>query len=403
MADDDGPPAQMPTGVPPTPPNPEGPPPRDPHVPPQEPPPDVGGVAAALTAPYGQPGHPIRRTGPLYVGFVGAIGALLAFYLLQLLGELSQVLTLVGVSAFLAMGLDPLVRFLQRRGLRRGQAVMVVFLLLLLVVSAFASAVLPVLITQITDFSSELPDTIDSLQNSRLFRDLEEDYGIITEASAQLRQRLTSGETVTQLFGGLLGAGRAVLSGFASTITVLVLTLYFLASLPHITDAGYRLVPASRRPRVRLLGDEIIRRIGGYVAGQTAVAFINGALTFIILMVVGVPYAAVLAITVGLLGLIPLIGATLGAVVVVLAGLAVSWQVSVGLAIYYLIYQQVENYVIAPRIMARTVSVPGAIALIAALAGGSLLGILGALIAIPIAAGLLLIIQEVILPRQERL
>jgi len=110
----------------------------------------------------------------------------------------------------------------------------------------------------------------------------------------------------------------------------------------------------------------------------------------------------VLSITVAILGIIPLVGATLGAVIVVLVGLFQSWQIGVAIAVYYLLYQQIENYVIAPRIMARTVSVPGAVALIAALAGAALLGVLGALIAIPIAAAILLVIQEVTIPRQEQ-
>jgi predicted PurR-regulated permease PerM len=353
-------------------------------------------------APFGIPGRPMTNSGPFYFGFVFATGALLAYYLLQLVGHLSQVLTLIGVALFIAMGLDPVVRFLQRRGVSRGRSVAVVFLLLIFAVSAFAAAVLPSLIKELTEFTNSLPDTVDNLQNSDFFRRLDEDYGVVTNASEQLRQRVTSGETVAQVFGGVLGAGRAVLSGFFSAITVLVLTLYFLASLPSMLDSVFKLVPASRRPRSRALGDEIVRRIGGYVAGQTAVAFINGVLTFAILMFLDLPYASVIAVLVFLLGLIPLIGATIGAVIVTLVGFTDSWQVALGLAIYYIVYQQIENYVIAPRVMARTVSVPGSIALIAALAGGSLLGILGALVAIPLAAGLLLIVQEVVLPRQER-
>ena len=203
------------------------------------------------------------------------------------------------------------------------------------------------------------------------------------------------------LFGGVLGAGKAVVSGTFSAFTVLVLTLYFLASLRSITEACYRLVPASRRDRVRLLSDEIMRRVGGYVAGQIGVASINGVCTYILVTALGLPYGLVLAITVAGFGLIPLVGATIGALVVILVALFDSWQTGLGVTLYYLFYQQLENYVIAPRIMARTVSVPGAVAVIAALAGGALLGVLGALIAIPIAAGILLVIQEVVMPRQE--
>lgn len=181
---------------------------------------------------------------------------------------------------------------------------------------------------------------------------------------------------------------------------MLVLTLYFLASLHTMTEAAYRLVPASRRDRVRRLADEITRRIGAYVAGQVAVASINAVGTYILLTILGLDYRVVLAVTVGLLGVIPLVGATLGALVVILVALFHSWQYALIVAVYYLIYQQLENYVIAPRIMSRAVAVPGSVAVVAALAGGSLLGVLGALVAIPLAAGLLLLVQEVVVPRQ---
>lgn len=181
-------------------------------------------------------------------------------------------LTLVGVAAFLAIGLDPLVRILQRRGLGRGISVAVVFLLVILVFGGFIAAVVPTVISQSGELTKSLPDTIDNLRRSSFIHQLDEDYGVITNASDQLRKKLSDGATVMSLFGGVLGAGRAVLSGFVSTFTVLVLTLYFLASLHTIAEAGYRMVPASRRPRVRALGDEIIRRIGGYVAGQVLVA-----------------------------------------------------------------------------------------------------------------------------------
>lgn len=352
---------------------------------------------------FGRPGPPINRQGPFYIGFVGGIGVLLAWNLLKLIASLSAVLTLVAVAAFLAIGLDPLVRFLQRRGLGRGAAVAVVFLGVLAIFGGFIAAVVPTVVTQAGELTDSLPDTLDNLRKSRVIRQLDADYGIISNASDQLRARLSDGGTVMSLFGGILGASRAVLSGFVSTITVLVLMLYFLASLHTIAEAGYRMVPASRRPRVRALGDEIIRRIGGYVAGQVLVATINAVCTFILLTILGVPYSLVLAMTVGILGIIPLVGATLGAVVLVLVGLFQSWQVGVIIAVYYVIYQQVENYLIAPRIMSRTVSVPGAVALIAALAGAALLGVLGALIAIPIAAAILLIIQEVAIPRQDRM
>ena len=136
--------------------------------------------------------------------------------------------------------------------------------------------------------------------------------------------------------------------------------------------------------------------------GQLSVATINGICSYVMMKVVGIPYAAVLAVTVGVLGLIPMVGATLGALLVVVVALFVSGTAAVIVTVYYVLYQQLENYVISPRVMQRTVAVPGAITVIAALAGAALLGVLGALMAIPVAAGLLLVYQQVLVPRQEK-
>jgi predicted PurR-regulated permease PerM len=354
------------------------------------------------TSEYGRPGLPLNRTHPFYLGFLGATGALIAYWLLNLLPQLSSVLTLLVVALFLALGLEPLVSGLERRGLKRGVAVTIVFIGVIVVFAGFVSAIVPAVVTQAGTLTAAAPDLVQSFQNSNLVQRLDQKYGLIQSITEQIQARLANGDTVLQLFGGVYGAGTKVISGAFSTFTVLVLTLYFTASLRSMKEAAYRLVPASRRPRVRLLADEILRRVGGYIAGQVGVATINGMFTFVGLTVLQLPYALVLAIVVAMFGLIPLVGATLGAVVIVVVALIHSWQYAVIVAIYYVVYQQVENYVIAPRIMARTVSVPGAVAVVAALAGGTLLGIVGALIAIPVAAGLLLIIQEVWVPRQAR-
>lgn len=376
-------------------------------VPPVQPRPDAPVLPAGSPLDpdgprYGLPGVPLSRGHPFYIGFMGGFGVLVAYFLLGLLGRLTSVLTLVVIALFLALALDPLVRWLQAQGLGRGAAVAVVFVGVLTLFVGFGFAVVPPLAREAADITTALPGWVESFQRTDWVVRLDERFGIIANLTDQLQARLASGETVVQLFGGVLGAGQAVISGAFSTFTVLILTLYFTASLNTLREAVYALVPASRRSRVRLIGDEIIRRIGGYTSGQVAVAAINAAFTYVGLLVLGLPYALVLAITVGILGLIPMVGATIGALVITIAALFHSWQYAVIVAVYYLIYQQIENYVIAPRIMARTVNLPGFLAVLAALAGAALLGILGALIAIPIAASILLIVQEVIIPRQQR-
>ncbi len=351
---------------------------------------------------FGVPGLPVSRQHPFYVGFVGALGVLCAIALFRVLGNLASVFVLIVAALFIALGLDPLVGWLQRRGLSRGGAVAAVFLGVVAVFVGFVASVVPPLVEQGTQLANSLPDYVDGLLQLQWFQSLDEQYGIVSNLSSRIQSQLSQGTFVLDLFGGVLGAGVAVVSSLFSAFTVLVLTLYFLASLRTMTEAAYRLVPASRRERVRLLTDEIIRRVGGYVLGQVGVATINAVLTYVLVTVLDLPYGLVLAITVGLFGLIPLVGATIGAVVVVLVGLFDSLTTGIVITVYYVVYQQVENYVIAPRIMSRTVAVPGAVAVIAALAGGSLLGVLGALIAIPFAAGILLLVNEVLVPRQER-
>ncbi|UER55899.1 AI-2E family transporter [Kineosporiaceae bacterium SCSIO 59966] len=319
---------------------------------------------------------------------------------------MSSVLTLVVISLFLALGLDPVVAGMQNRGVPRGAAIALVFVGLLAVFTAFISSVIPPVVNQAAEIAASAPQYVEQvsqyLQRSEWVNELDQEYGVTDRVLTELESVLASGQTVTTIFGGIFGAGQAVVSGVFSTVTVLVLTLYFLASLNGMKSMTYALVPASRRRRVQLLGDEITRRIGGFVGGQLLLAAINGLLSWIVLTVLGIPYAEALAFAVGVLGVVPLVGATLGAVIVVIAALFTSLTSALILTAYYIAYQQFENYVLAPRVMARTVSAPGGVILVAALAGGSLLGIVGALIAIPLAAGLLLIVEEVVIPQQNR-
>ena len=351
---------------------------------------------------FGRPGRAFNRSHPFYVGFVGAFGVLIAYGLVQLLGQLSQVITLLVVSLFLALGLEPVVEGLEKRRVPRPAAIGVVFLGVIAVVAAFIAAVIPIIVTQSADLAGQVPQYLEDVQRSRWFIDLDARFDIVSRLTTEVEERIANEETVAALFGGVFGAGAKVLSGLFSTFTVLVLTLYFLASLRPIKESAYRLVPSSRRQRVTLIGDEISRRIGGFVIGQISVATINAVASYVMMLIVGIPYPLVLAVTVGIFGLVPLVGATVGAVLVVVVALFTSVTDAAIVAVYFVAYQQFENYVIAPRIMQRTVSVPGALVIVAALAGGSLLGALGALIAIPIAAGVLLVVQEVVMPRQQR-
>nr|WP_137122869.1 AI-2E family transporter [Segeticoccus rhizosphaerae] len=335
------------------------------------------------------------------MGFVGAIGVLVAYGLVHAVTMLTTTLTLLVVAIFLALALNPIVEWLTRRGVRRWGSVGLVFLGLLVVFAAIGMLVVPPVVQQGTELATNAPDYVEHVLQSHWVQELDRDYNLTDKIQAEFQKRITSGDTVGQVFGGVLGAGKAVVSGVFQTLTVFVLTLYFLASLPRVKQAAYQMVPSSRRERVSSLSEEILRRVGSYAIGQVAVASINAVCSWIMMTILGIPYAAVLAVVVGFLGIIPMVGATLGAVLVVIVAFFTEPRLAIIAGVYYVVYQQLENYVIAPRVMQRTVSVPGAVTVVAALAGGTLLGVLGALIAIPIAAGLLLLYEEVLVPRQS--
>ena len=342
-----------------------------------------------------------RHFSPFAVGFSGALGVLLAVGLVQAVVQAGQVVTLVLAALFLALSLDPFVTWLQRHGLPRPAAVGVTFALLVVLVGGFVAAVAPLVVSESSQLLRVSPIYGRRIEQSELAQTLDARFGIFERINAEVESRLSSSTTIDALFGGVLGAGRAVVTGVFSILLVLVLTLYFLASLRSITGGAYRLVPSSRRETWRRIGDEAQRRVGGYVLGQLGVATLNGLLSFVLMSVLDVRYSVALAFAVGVLGLIPLVGATLGAVLACTVAALGDGSDGVVLVVWFLVYQQVENYLLLPRIMARTVAVPSTLAVVAALLGGSLLGLIGALVAIPVAATVLIVVQQVVYPRQE--
>ena len=254
------------------------------------------------------------------------------------------------------------------------------------------------MVDQGTQFVDEVPGYLAELQRNDRVADLDRRFGLLDRAQTYVARPEVIGQ---QAVGGVLGVGRIVFSAFFSTLTVLILTLYFLSSLPVIKANAYRLLPRSRRSRVGLLTDEILNRVGGYVAGALTIAATAALSTFVLLAVLDVQYPVALSVVVGVTGLVPLIGATVGASLVVLVAFFTSVTAGVVCVVFYLVYQQVENYVLYPRVMRRSVDVSPAATVVAVLIGGSLLGVLGALLAIPIAAALQLVVQEVVAPRQD--
>ncbi|MGN6252265.1 MAG: AI-2E family transporter [Marmoricola sp.] len=359
----------------------------------------VGDAAERLVEedPYGQPGPALVRT-PFSIGFTGGLGLALAFWLALRIQAVGSVIILVVVALFLAAGLNPALEFFTRRGLRRWMALLIVVVGVLGVLALFAFAIVPVISDQVAAITANAPDWLDKLTHNHQIQQLNDKYHVVD----RVKDYIASGDLAKRVFGGALNVTLAILGALGSAFVVVVLTLYFLASLPSIKESLYRLTPASRRERVQLLGDEILRSVGGYVSGAFFIALCAGISTLIVLFVIGMgQYAVALAVVVALLDVIPMIGATLGAIIVVAIGFATSINDGIVLVIFYVIYQQVENYVIYPPVMARSVAVPGAVTVIAALVGASLLGVIGALLAIPTAAAILLLVREVFVKRQD--
>lgn len=349
-------------------------------------------------SPYGDPGEPLKHS-PFYVGFLFAVGALLAFWLSQQILQVGSVLVLIVVAMFLAVGLNPMVEFLVRRGLKRSYSVVTVIVIVLLAIALFVVAIAPVVTDQIAAITDNAPGWFDQLLHNKTILGWNEKYDLITKA----KDYVTSADLAKQVFGGALGFGVALLSALANTFIVVVLTLYFLASLPSIKKAMYQLAPDSRRPRVTMLGDQILKNVGGYVSGAFIVAMCAGISSLIFMFLVGLgDYAVALAVVVALLDVIPMIGATLGAVIVCAIGFATDPKIGLICIVFYVAYQQIENYLIYPKVMSRSVDVPGAVTVIAALIGAGLLGVIGALLAIPTAAAILLLTREVFIRRQDQ-
>jgi predicted PurR-regulated permease PerM len=343
---------------------------------------------------FGRPGRPLARS-PFVVGLTAGLGLVLAYSAYIAVQNALSILVLIFIAMFLAIGLNPAVVRLQRFGLRRGPAVALVGLGVVLLFCGGLFALAP-LITQGNDLIGKLPDYIEDLKRNQTLRDLNDQYDIID----RLKTAATPAN-ITNAAGGVWGGAQFVFGALFNLLTIFVLTIYFMGAFDRVKAGAYRLVPASRRERFSLIGDEILAKVGAYMAGALSIAIIAGTSTFIFLAIAGVAYPYALAVVVAVTDLIPQIGATLGAVVVSIVGFATSIPVGIACVIFFALYQQVENFLIYPKVMRRAVKVSDLAAIIAALLGISLLGVVGALIAIPAVAAIQLIVREVVFPRQE--
>ena len=356
----------------------------------------MAAVVAEETGGLGTPGRPMNRRSPFFIGMAAAAGVAVTFGLVELTIRARSVLVLIGLALFIAAGLDPAVGWLTRHGVRRWAAVILTLLAVTAAVAAFLAAAIPPLAAQTTALVAELPRYMHSLQdhNSQLGR-LDAQYHIQQRLSRLISTRGSS------LIGGVLGAGELVLGAASSLLIVAVLSVYFLADMPRIKLFAYRLAPHSRRTRVILIGDEIFAKVGGFVLGNFLTSVIAGLGTYLWMLAFGLPYPILLGIFVAFMDLIPVIGSTIGGAVVTLVALSVSVPIAIATLGFYIAYRLAEDYLLVPRVMGRTVRVPGVVSVVAVLVGGTLMGIVGALVAIPAAAALRLLLEEVAFHRLD--
>jgi len=352
---------------------------------------------AAETAAAGESlSHPYHS--PFKWGFFGGLGVLLAYVTYLVLDTIRDTLILLAIATLLAIGLNPLVGLLERNGLRRGGAVATVFLALLAVIAAAIYAIVPPIVNEVGSFVGSVPQLIQSLQENSTIQNLDKRFGLLDALrNSNIVQNLGSGAA-----GGILTASVTVASVFLDMVIILILTLYFLAGFPRIKAAAYRLVPATRRPRVVELSDRVLKQMGGYLSGATIIAIQAGLIAGIFAFVIGLPYPWAIALGAAVLDFIPVVGPIIIGVSMTLLGFTQSLAIGIIAGVFYLCQHLFEAYWLYPRVMRRTVEISTGAVVVAILIGASLLGVTGAILAVPVAAAIMLIVREVIMPMQER-
>jgi len=357
-------------------------------------------VAAAISTPaepLGPQGRRFNWRSPFFVGATAAAGVALTVGAIELFLIAAQTLLLITLGLFLAIGLEPAVSWLINHRFPRWTAVLSVFGGMLLLLAGFIASAIPPLIDQGGKLVQKAPEYLqEANDSSSLAGQLNARFHI----QDNIHQLLNS--SGTGLASGIISFGEAVFSVFSSILIVLVLTAYFMSDLPRVRAGLYRLFPAPRRPRAILLGDQILVKVGGYVLGNVVISLISALSTFIWLTVFGVPYPLLLAVLVALLDLIPVVGSAVAGVLVALAAFTVSVPTGIATIGFFIAYKFLEDYVLSPKVFGKVLKLPALLTVIAILVGGSLLGLVGALVALPIAAAFSLLVDEVLFPRLDR-
>jgi predicted PurR-regulated permease PerM len=323
------------------------------------------------------------------------VGALVAIAVLSL-GTLLSIF----VAAVIALGLDPIVGALVRRGWHRGRAALAVFAGLFVAVFAIVVATAGPLWDQIVDFVHELPEYWDELTQSAVFQDLISTAGAddtIRQALKDLAAGLPDAATA------VLGIAGGVFGSVLSLVTLSFLSLFLLMERPAITDWLFGFAPPTVERRWRPVLEDSIAAISSSLVGNVAISVVAAVVAGLSAWALGLPFPIVLAVMTGLLDLIPQVGATLAAVVLVGVALTVSTTAAIVMLVIQLVYQQLENYVVYPIVYRRAVELSAFTTIVAVLIAGALLGVVGAILAVPFAAVIKVVLREAGAPRRARM
>lgn len=321
---------------------------------------------------------------------------LLAGYLVY---RLAGIIQWILVAAFLAAALNPAVKGLHRRGLPRRWAILVALLVLLGAIIAIAALALPSLVGQARGIANVLRQP-GGLTNEVMRVATPLGLGGLVQTFRSQLDALPG--QVGSVVGSFTSVTASAVNVVSAIVTVFVLMIFFLDGGARIVDGAVDLFPEPYRPRLHRLLDASAKAVSGYVSGNLTISFIAGAGATIGMTLLGVPYALALGLLLAVFDLIPMVGATLGAIPPILAAFAVSPVKALILLVYIIIYQQIESQVLNPLVYGRSVHLPGLVVFLAVLIGGALMGIVGALIAIPVAEILRLVLQELLSGRAQR-
>jgi len=321
--------------------------------------------------------------------FFTILGLAAGCYLLYLV---RAVIGLVAIAIFLAIALGPVVDFFDRRRIPRWISILLAYVLVLFAIFGVGALIVPPVVSQVRGLTRHLPGYISDLRKNGDFRSYDNHYGITTKLRGEARKLPSRlGDAAKTLRDVTVG----VFAAAVKLVTVLTIVFFLLLDGGRLVDFMFRLVGPSRAPRYRRVARDIYRATSGYVAGNLIISVVAGTVTWITLAVLDVPFAVPLAVLMAFLDLIPLVGATIaGAVIAVVTIVSDFPTATIVWIVVLIVYQQVENNVLQPVVYRQTVNVPPLAVIVAILIGAGLLGVLGALVAIPVAAGLQILLQD---------